>query len=70
MKAKILLRVDRDTALEAIRTLDALKGALQDGEAKWPKRLKRQYEKARRDLVDAAGWWAQANGLSDRTAFD
>ena len=63
MKAKILVKVDRDAALDAIRTLDALSGALKNSQSRWPKRLKRQYEKARQDLVSAAGLWAQCNGL-------
>jgi hypothetical protein len=70
MKAKILVKVDRDTTLEAIRTLDALSSALQDHEPHWPKKLKRQYEKARQDLVRAAGLWAQSNGLAEIAAFD
>jgi hypothetical protein len=70
MKAKILVKVDRDAALEAIRTLDALSDALQGHEPRWPKKLKRRYENARHDLVRAAGLWAQLNGLTEITAFD
>jgi hypothetical protein len=70
MKAKILVRVDRDTAVEAIRTLDALSHALHAHEARLPKQLRRQYEKTRHDLVRAAGWWAQCNGIADTATLD
>jgi hypothetical protein len=69
MKAKIVVQVERETALEAIRTLDALKAALGD-ESRWPKRLKRRYKQARTDLVAALGWWAQSHGLADLAVRD
>jgi hypothetical protein len=70
MKAKVLVRVDRDAAVEAIRTLDALSAALQTHEPRWSKRLRRQYEQTRHDLVSAAGWWAHCNGVTDFTVID
>jgi hypothetical protein len=63
MKAKVLVQVDRDSALEAIRTLDALGVALLEHERDWPKKLRRRYREARANLVDAIGWAAQANGV-------
>jgi hypothetical protein len=70
MKAKVLVRVERDAALEAIRTLDALSIALLAHEHRWPKRLKRQYERVRTRLVSAAGLLAQLNELGDQAVFD
>jgi len=70
MRAKVLVRVDRDAAVDAIRTLDALSAALKSHERRWPKRLKRQYEQTRQDLLRAAGWWAHCNGLADITIPD
>ncbi|MEJ0028190.1 MAG: hypothetical protein WDN01_19350 [Rhizomicrobium sp.] len=63
MKAKVLVPVDRDAAVEAIRALDALGDALR--ETGWPKKLKRQYRQARRDLVDAIGYAALFAGIAD-----
>jgi hypothetical protein len=68
MKAKVLVPVDRNAALEAIRALDALRDALREYEAHWPKALKRQYRDARRDLLDAVGIAAFHNGIG--TALD
>ena len=62
MKAKIVVQVERETALEAIRALDALRDELDQHE--FPKALKRRYKDARKDLVSALGWWAQSHGLS------
>ena len=59
MKAKILVQVERDAALEALRTLDAMSAALKQHEPRWPKRLKRQYRQARQELVRAIGWRAE-----------
>jgi hypothetical protein len=70
MKAKIVVQVERETALEAIRTLDALGAALGVDETRWPKRLKRRYKQARTELVAALGWWAQTHGLADLTVPD
>jgi hypothetical protein len=64
MKAKVLVKVEREAALEAIRTLDALGAALGEDSARWPKRLKRRYKQARSELVTALGWWAQNHGLA------
>ena len=46
MKAKVLIQVDRNEALEAIRALDDMSTALQVYEPRWPKQLKRRYAKA------------------------
>ena len=70
MKAKILVRVDRDAALEAIRTLDALGNALREHEPKWPKKLKRKYKDARRELVLAIGVAAHSTGIADLALSD
>ena len=70
MKAKILVRVERDAALEAIRTLDALRNELQTHERHCPKKLRRRYEKTRLSLVRAAGWWAQSNEIADMASID
>jgi hypothetical protein len=66
MKAKVLIHVDREAALEAIRTLDALGEALREGEVDWPKKLKRKYRHARRDLIQAIGYAALFAGVSDQ----
>ena len=68
MKAKVLVPVDRDAAVEAIRALDALGDALR--ETGWPKKLKRQYKDARRDLVDAIGYAALFAGISENAVID
>jgi hypothetical protein len=60
MKARILVRVEREAALDAIRTLDALGAALREHDAHWPKQLKRQYKQARLELARAVGWRAYA----------
>jgi hypothetical protein len=70
MKAKVLVKVDRDEALDAIRALDELSTALQAHEPRWPKQLKRRYAKARHNLVRAAGRWAHCHGISDMAAQD
>ena len=64
MKAKVLVPVDRNTALEAIRALDALGAALSEHDRNLPKALRRQYMDARRDLVDAVGLAAFTTGLA------
>ena len=66
MKARVLIHVDREAALEAIRTLDALGEALREVEPNWPKKLKRRYRQARRDLVHALGYVALISGVADR----
>lgn len=70
MKAKVLIRVDRDSALEAVRTLDALGEALLENDARWSKELRRRYRQARRDLVRAIGWAAQTTGVADLAVVD
>ena len=70
MKAKVLVSVDRDAAVEAIRTLDALGDALREFEPNWPKKLRRKYKDARRDLVHAIGYAALFTGISDHAAID
>ncbi len=64
MKAKIRVHVDRDAALQAIRTLDALGGALRELKPDWPKHLRRQYRDARRELIDAVGIAASTAGIA------
>ncbi|MBS0472326.1 MAG: hypothetical protein JSR60_14735 [Proteobacteria bacterium] len=63
MKAKVLVNVEREAALEAIRALDALGDAL--AESGWPKKLKRTYRDARAGLIEAVGYAALLNGLSE-----
>ena len=70
MKAKVLVPVDRNTALEAIRALDAMGAALAEYESRMPKTLRRQYRDARRDLLDAVGIAAFTNGIDGLAAFD
>ncbi|HEY0301472.1 MAG TPA: hypothetical protein VGC36_09080 [Rhizomicrobium sp.] len=70
MKAKVLVRVDRDAALEAIRALDALGDALREVEPNWPKPLKRKYKDARRELVHAIGYAADFSGIADCAVID
>ena len=65
MKAKILVRVERDAALDAIRTLDALGAALALHDTHWPKQLKRQYRQARKELMRAVGPRAEIAGLAE-----
>ena len=69
MKAKVLVPVDRNAALEAIRALDALGDALREYEPRLPKTLRRQYKDARRDLLDAVGLAAFTHGI-DGLALD
>lgn len=70
MRAKVLIRVDRDSALEAIRTLDALGTALLEHEPALPKELRRRYKGVRRDLVRALGWTAYSTGLADLATIE
>lgn len=70
MRAKVLIRVDRNAALEAIRTLDALGTALLAHETALPKDLRRRYKGVRRDLVRALGWTAHSAGLADLAVVD
>ena len=70
MKAKILVRVERDAALEAIRTLDALGAALSSHNDDWPKHLKRQYRQTRDELVRAAGVRDHTSGIAALSLFD
>jgi hypothetical protein len=62
MKAKVLVQVERNAALDAIRTLDALGAALHEHERHWPKHLKRQYKQTRQDLAEAVGGRAYGIG--------
>jgi len=68
MKAKVLVQVERNAALDAIKTLDALGAALHEHERHWPKHLKRQYRQARQDLAQAVGW--RARGIDDQAISD
>ena len=65
MKAKVLVHVDRDAALAAIRTLDAMGEALRADGHDWPKSLKRSYKETRRELIEAVGYAALTTGLVD-----
>jgi len=64
MKASILVRVDRDAAIAAIRTLDAFGEALLKHEPRLPRKLQRQYREARKTLIRAAGAAARSHGLA------
>ena len=69
MKAKVRVQVDRDAALAAIRTLDAMEEALRGAQAGWPKSLKRSYRETRRELIEAVGYAAMTAGLVDVAAL-
>jgi len=69
-KARIRVTVDRNTALQAIRTLDALGDALRLADADWPKSLKRTYKDTRLQLIEAVGYAALTSGLSELAAAD
>ncbi len=70
MKAKVLVRVDREAAVQAIRALDALGDALREHEPHWPKQLKRTYKFARRDLLDTIGYAANFSGIAENAVID
>ena len=70
MSVKVLVRVDRKAALKAIRVLDALSQALAEGDARWSKKLKRKYQDARAELVDAIHHLASCNGIADPSLSD
>ncbi len=70
MKAKVILSVDRDVALDAIRALDALGEALLAHTERLPKKLRRQYKDAREDLVRAVGFRAHFVGIADQLGAD
>jgi len=70
MKAKVLVPVDRNAALEAIRALDALREALSEYEPRLPKTLRRQVKDARRDLMHAVGIAAFTHGIDGLAALD
>jgi hypothetical protein len=59
MRAKVLVNMDRQAALNAIRVLDALAGQ----DSGWPKKLRRKYVAARQELADAIGQWGLYNGI-------
>ncbi len=61
MRAKVLVRVDRQAALNAIHALDAL--SRQDSNL--PKKLRKAYGQARQELTDAIGQWAFCNGVAE-----
>jgi hypothetical protein len=65
MKAEVIVKVNRDAAVEAILTLDALTEALYNGQPKLSKALRRRYKQARVELVHAVGFWAQCIGVDD-----
>jgi hypothetical protein len=60
MRAKVLVNVDREAALNAIRVLDALAGQ----ESSWPKKLRKKYAEARQELAGAIGQWGLYNGVA------
>ena len=70
MKARVIVGVDRDVALDAIRALDALGEALLAHTERLPKKLRRQYKDAREDLVRAVGFRAHFAGIADQPAAD
>ena len=59
MRAKVLVHVDRQAALNAIRVLDAM------AEQDWPKKLRKKYALARQELADAIGLFAFCNGIAE-----
>ena len=59
MRAKVLVHVDRQAALNAIRVLDAM------AEQDWPKKLRKKYAEARQDLAEAIGVWGLYNGVAE-----
>ena len=63
MRAKVLVSVDRQAALNAILALDALSGALD--ETSWPKKLRRKYVEARNELAEAIGQFGFCHGISE-----
>jgi hypothetical protein len=63
MKAAVLIRVEREAALEAIRALDAFGEALLKHERRLPKKLRERYREARRGLFRATGAAAHSHGL-------
>ena len=70
MKAKVIVGVDRDVALDAIRALDALGEALLAHTERLPKKLRRQYKEARDDLVRAVGFRGHFAGIPEHSAAD
>jgi hypothetical protein len=70
MKAKVIVSVDRDVALDAIRALDALGEALLAHTERLPKKLRRQYKDAREDLVRAIGFRAHFASILEQPAAD
>ena len=70
MKAKVLVRVERDVALEAIRMLDDFGVALLEHEDRLPKRLRNRYKDVRRNLLDSLGFWAFCSGVADPSILD
>jgi hypothetical protein len=63
MKARVLVPVDREAALAAIRVLDAMGDVLRADGHDWPRSLKRSYKEARRELIEAVGYAALTAGL-------
>ena len=58
MRAKVLVNVDRQAALNAIHAIDAPLN--EDG---WPKKLRKKYAQTRDELVSAIGQWGIFNGV-------
>jgi hypothetical protein len=65
MRAKVLVRVDRQAALNAIHVLDSLSIALGEKHSLLPKKLRRKYVEARQELAAAIGYWAFCNGVAE-----
>jgi hypothetical protein len=63
MKAKVLVRVDREAALAALHALDALSAACRDDHPKQWQMLKPSCRQARRGLLNAIGYLADLHGL-------
>ena len=65
MRAKILVSVDRQAALNAILVLDSLSLALGEKDSLLPKKLRKKYVEARQELAAAIGHWAFCNGVAE-----
>ena len=65
MRAKVLVSVDRQSALNAIHALDSLSMALGEKQSLLPKKLRKKYVEARQELAAAIGHWAFCNGIAE-----